>query len=230
MVLTSLLLLLLLPSSLIYLVHHILVAWVARPRNLKRAYNAQWALVTGASSGKTTLACSCLKSHSFYKCASPSLCELLHAGIGKALADKLGSQGLNVVLVALPNALLQETHAELSSKHPSVTFRSVSCMAMHPRIWPPGSMLEQHLTACTQVGADLGRTGYLPQVAQATEDIDVQIVFCNAGYMLTGFFETKCGTAEVLSWQHWPGHDPNGHSAGPWRSSSQTWSAMPQAL
>ena len=43
-----------------------------------------------------------------------------------------------------------------------------------------------------QVGADLGRTGYLPEVARATADIDVQVVFCNAGYMLTGFFETKC--------------------------------------
>ena len=48
------------------------------------------------------------------------------AGIGKALAKKLASQGLNVVLVALPDNLLQETHAELSSSYPAVTFRPVT--------------------------------------------------------------------------------------------------------
>ena len=44
---------------------------------------------------------------------------------------------------------------------------------------------------CVQVGANLGKHGYLPQIAEATADISVQIVFCNAGYMITGFFETK---------------------------------------
>lgn len=45
---------------------------------------------------------------------------------------------------------------------------------------------------CTQVGADLGRHGgYMPAIIKATADIDVQIVFCNAGYILPGFFYTK---------------------------------------
>ena len=44
-------------------------------------------------------------------------------------------------------------------------------------------------TVSWQVGADLGKPGYLEVVAQATQDIDVQVLFCNAGYMLTGFFE-----------------------------------------
>jgi hypothetical protein len=40
------------------------------------------------------------------------------------------------------------------------------------------------------VGVDLGRPGYLGEVAKQTADIDVAIVFCNAGYMLTGFFDS----------------------------------------
>jgi hypothetical protein len=39
-----------------------------------------------------------------------------------------------------------------------------------------------------QVGVDLGRPGYLDEVARSTADIDIQLVFCNAGYVLTGFF------------------------------------------
>ena len=41
-----------------------------------------------------------------------------------------------------------------------------------------------------QVGVNLGKPGYLEQVAEATQDIDVQVVFCNAGYMVTGFFDS----------------------------------------
>lgn len=43
-----------------------------------------------------------------------------------------------------------------------------------------------------QVGADLGQAGgYMPTVIKATADVDVQIVFCNAGYILSGFFYTR---------------------------------------
>lgn len=45
-----------------------------------------------------------------------------------------------------------------------------------------------------QVGVNLGKTGYLEKIAEATADIDVQVLFCNAGYMLTGFFENTCAT------------------------------------
>ena len=61
-------------------------------------------------------------------------------GIGKALADKLGSQGLNVVLVALPDALLQETATELSKKHPHVSFRCVRT--------PTLSYMDHSLSSC----------------------------------------------------------------------------------
>jgi hypothetical protein len=43
----------------------------------------------------------------------------------------------------------------------------------------------------TQVGVDLSRPGYMPVIAKATADIDVQIVFCNAGYILSGFFYSR---------------------------------------
>jgi hypothetical protein len=42
------------------------------------------------------------------------------------------------------------------------------------------------------VGVNLGKPGYLEEVAKQTADIDVAIVFCNAGYMLTGFFDSMC--------------------------------------
>jgi short-subunit dehydrogenase len=40
----------------------------------------------------------------------------------------------------------------------------------------------------TQVGANLGQDGYLETIAAATEKIDVQLVFNNAGFIVTGFF------------------------------------------
>lgn len=41
-----------------------------------------------------------------------------------------------------------------------------------------------------QVAVDLSEPGsYLEPIAEATKDIDVQLVFNNAGYILTGFFE-----------------------------------------
>ena len=53
------------------------------------------------------------------------------------------------------------------------------------------------------MGADLGRPGYLQTLAQATQDIDVQVLFLNAGYMLTGFFETKCAECSA-GWHYEP--------------------------
>ncbi len=42
------------------------------------------------------------------------------------------------------------------------------------------------------MGVNLGKAGYLSDIQKQTEDIDVSIVFCNAGYMLTGFFDSMC--------------------------------------
>merc|ERR1712216_957110 len=75
-------------------------------QNLKKKYDAEWALVTGSSSG-----------------------------IGKSIAFSLAKQGLNVVLVALQEPLLDETSR--SSRRRSVTgssSRSASTSAC-PGTW-----------------------------------------------------------------------------------------------
>ena len=113
-----------------------LVVSLMPTQDLKRKYDAQWALVTGSSSG-----------------------------IGKSLASRLASQGLNIVMVALHDRLLDDAVSELKT-----TFKS-------------GQFIK--------VGVDLGVPGYLDIIAEATKDLDVQIVFNNAGFMLTGFFDKQ---------------------------------------
>ena len=66
-------------------------------QNLKQKYEAEWALVTGSSSG-----------------------------IGKAIAERFAEQGLNVVLVAKDDDFFTKTFAELQAKYKSVTFRKVA--------------------------------------------------------------------------------------------------------
>jgi short-subunit dehydrogenase len=46
-------------------------------------------------------------------------------GIGKAIAQKLAKQGLNVVLVALGDDALLTTHEEMQSEFPGVEIRKV---------------------------------------------------------------------------------------------------------
>ena len=113
-----------------------LVVSLMPTQDLKRKYDAQWALVTGSSSGS-----------------------------GKSLASRLASQGLNIVMVALNDRLLDDAVSELKT-----TFKS-------------GQFIK--------VGVDLGVPGYLDIIAEATKDLDVQIVFNNAGFMLTGFFDKQ---------------------------------------
>ena len=47
------------------------------------------------------------------------------SGIGKALAERLAQQGLSLVLVALDDELLSNTHAELTDKYPECRFIKV---------------------------------------------------------------------------------------------------------
>jgi short-subunit dehydrogenase len=97
------------------------------------------------------------------------------SGIGKALARKLASQGINVVLVALDDPLLASAADEIRADFPGVAVRAV--------------------------GADLGAPGapYAPAIAAATADITVQCVFLNAGYMVTGFFELTTLAAQLAN-------------------------------
>lgn len=53
----------------------------------------------------------------------------LAPGIGKALAKRLADQGLNVVLVALPDDMLDTTHEQLVADYPGVQFRKVRLAA-----------------------------------------------------------------------------------------------------
>ena len=97
--------------------------------DLKKRYNATWALVTGGGSG-----------------------------IGKALAFKLAKQGLNVVVVSLDDDILKETMKQLKDNFPTLEFRSVGVM------FSPG-------------------VDYLKKIEKVTKDIDIQIIFNNAGFM-----------------------------------------------
>lgn len=117
-----------------------------RSQDLKKKYNAKWAVVTGASSG-----------------------------IGKSLTQKLASQGINVVLVALQEPLLDATFEEIKAAFSGVSFR--------------------------KVGVNLGKreTGYMQTIVQATQDIDVSLLFNNAGYIVTGFFDKTTLDAQMCN-------------------------------
>ncbi|EFA83310.1 hypothetical protein PPL_04100 [Heterostelium album PN500] len=79
-----------------YIVPILLAAYKWGPQDLKKKYNAKWALVSGASSG-----------------------------IGRSVAKKLAAQGLNVVLVALDDDALKGTHQSLQKEFPKQEFRAV---------------------------------------------------------------------------------------------------------
>ncbi|KAL7531312.1 hypothetical protein ACHAXR_003972 [Thalassiosira sp. AJA248-18] len=103
--------------------------------DLKKRYDAKWALVTGSGSG-----------------------------IGKAIAFKLASQGLNVVLVSLDDDHLKNTMKQLKDKYPELEFRSVGAA------FSPG-------------------VNYVEQIEKATKDITIQCIFNNAGFIVTGFVD-----------------------------------------
>lgn len=87
------------------------------------------------------------------------------SGIGAAIVRKLASQGLNVVVVALDDAILAKFKETIVKEFPNVEFRFVGC----------------DLSEAT------GET-YFAAVKKATEDIDVQILCNNAGFITTGGF------------------------------------------
>lgn len=112
-------------------------AFLYKPRDLKALYKAEWAIVTGASSG-----------------------------IGKAISEKLASQGVNVVLAALDDQLLKDTTEELRKRFPALSFRPVG----------------------VDLSAYAGGQDYLATIIENTKDIPVSLIFNNAGYITTGLF------------------------------------------
>ena len=95
---------------------------------------------------------------------SHSFCCSGGSGIGKALAFKLASQGLNVVVVSLDDKFLKETMEGLKEHYPKQEFRSVGCT------FSPG-------------------VDYMKDIQEATKDIYVPIIFNNAGFIVTGFLD-----------------------------------------
>ena len=121
--------------------------------DMKKKYNAKWALVTGAGTG-----------------------------IGKSIAETMAHQGLNVVLVSMPDKFLGETTKELKSKFPGT--QSSYDISPTKLTWLPSEL------EFRPVGAHFARNvDYMPTIIAATADIDIPIVFNNAGYIVTGFFD-----------------------------------------
>jgi short-subunit dehydrogenase len=85
-------------------------------------------------------------------------------GIGRSLAFLLARQGLNVVLVSLDDEHLKKTKADLQQTFPTQQFRSVGVN------FAPG-------------------VKYMEAIRKETANIAVKIVFCNAGFMVTGFID-----------------------------------------
>jgi hypothetical protein len=85
-------------SLFLYLAPTFYMAYVAPRQNLKRKYGAEWALVTGASSG-----------------------------IGLCMVKRLAAQGLNVVMVALDDELFSKSLAEVQREFPAVKFVKCGC-------------------------------------------------------------------------------------------------------
>jgi len=114
------------------------------PQDLAKKYQASWALVTGGSSG-----------------------------IGKAIVEKLAKQGINVVIVAYPDKLLDPAMEGFRKSYSNLQFRSVP--------------------------VDLSKSDFMKEVIKATEDVDISIVFSNAGYIKTGFFTDVSVEAQLAN-------------------------------
>lgn len=150
------------------------------PQDLKKKYQAQWALVTGGSSG-----------------------------IGRAIVDRLALQGLNVCVVSIDDDLLKNTVKELKAAFPKQVRsrggkegrmeggqgidscrikkkqRETSvfiCADIDSHFFPPSRRQHKPQQEFRAVGALFSPgQAYLPKIITATKDIDIQIIFNNAG-------------------------------------------------
>lgn len=120
-------------GSLVTMMVPMLYSFFLRSQDLKQKYGAEWAIVTGGSSG-----------------------------IGKAIVEKLVKQDINVIIVAAPDKVLAETVKEMRGKYPKVKVE--------------------------EVAADLSKPGFMQAVDEVTKDKKIQLLFCNAGFIVSGFF------------------------------------------
>eukprot|EP00003_Mantamonas_plastica_P029897 TRINITY_DN719_c0_g1_i1.p1 TRINITY_DN719_c0_g1~~TRINITY_DN719_c0_g1_i1.p1 ORF type:complete len:278 (+),score=81.35 TRINITY_DN719_c0_g1_i1:24-836(+) len=115
-----------------YLVPIVLLNYMPE-QNLKEKYNAEWAVVTGGSSG-----------------------------IGASIVQRLANQGINVAIVALDDDLLKDFTKTMQLEFKELEFRAV--------------------------GVNMSADGYLDEIIEQTKDINVSLVFNNAGYLMVGAF------------------------------------------
>lgn len=105
---------------------------------------------------------------------------------------------------SLQNELLDNTFQELRSSIRGVEFRKVRTHILPPPVnrstcpLLSSSFLRVNNNIFSkkknQIGVDLGTPGaYLPAIEAGTRDVDVSLVFNNAGYIVTGFFDKTCG-------------------------------------
>jgi len=82
----------------LYMLPLFLVSKLLGEQNLKNKYKANWAFISGGSSG-----------------------------LGFAIAEKLAKQGLNLVICALDDEVLAKSCANLTERFPSIQVRKVGC-------------------------------------------------------------------------------------------------------
>lgn len=97
------------------------------------------------------------------------------SGIGKELVRKLLSQGLNVIIVARDEPVFEETIKELKASYPKQEIRSVTA----------------NLSDAS--GA------WMADVEKASDDVDVQVIFNNAGFIVTGFFDQHSAETQLAN-------------------------------
>ncbi|KAL9654053.1 hypothetical protein ABK040_011597 [Willaertia magna] len=92
------------------------------------------------------------------------------SGIGAALVEKLlRDQQLNVAIVALEDKLMKEFVQNMKTKYPNREIRAIG----------------------VNLTDDNPENGYMKTIVEATKDIDIGCVFCNAGFFrLQGFDKT----------------------------------------
>jgi short-subunit dehydrogenase len=141
----------LLLSPVFYILLNCVIPALLGVQDLKKKYNATWALVTGGSSG-----------------------------IGKEITRKLLQQGLNVVIVARDEPAFDETIKEFKA------------------LFQDGQKKPPEIRKVCANLAD-GTGAWMSDVKAATEGIDIQILFNNAGFILTGFFEQHSMEAQLAN-------------------------------
>ncbi|KXS21299.1 NAD(P)-binding protein [Gonapodya prolifera JEL478] len=91
------------------------------------------------------------------------------SGIGAAIVRKLAAQRINVVVVALDDSILKTSMGQFRAEFPGIQFREVGC----------------DLSEEVGTGQD---PEYIKRIKEKTNDIDVQLIFNNAGFIKPGLF------------------------------------------